>query len=102
MVLMKVEYKIKEDRLEEYFKFSNEVSLPFWRTAEGFKEIRGYRDPVRGRTLVLMDFKDFETLGRIMDSDKYKEILRIFSSLTTNAKWELWESSIAPEPIKPM
>jgi hypothetical protein len=103
MVLIKYEYNIKEETEAEYRKFSNDIAIPFWREAEGFKEMRAYVDPASRKVLVLIDYRDYESLGKLMDSEKYKEIITQFASYTKNVKWGLMDvSPAALEPIKPL
>ncbi len=103
MVLMKVEYEFKEDKIKEYLIFNNEENVPFFHSAKGFKEMRAYRDDASGKVLVLMDFKDFEALGKIMDSDEYKELMKKFAYFTKNLTWELWDASpVLEDLLKPL
>jgi hypothetical protein len=102
MVLIKMEYKIDKDKVDEYSKFVKEESLPYWLAVDGFKEMRGYRELGTGWILVEMDFDSCEAWGKVQDSEKCKEIMNKTARYTNNASLRIYElSPFTPEPLKP-
>jgi hypothetical protein len=91
MVLLQGSWWIKEAG-EDYLKWTKK-GLSFWQSALGFKEMRGYRDPLTGRRLFEVEFEDFESLGKVMDSDEFKEYIRNGEGFSENMEWSLWEVS---------
>jgi hypothetical protein len=101
-MLLDMMYYIHEKTIEEYRKFSKEVSLPFWKKVQGFKKMRAYVEPGSRRIKVLIEFDNYESWGKLMDNPEYKEIMRKFEGFTHGLRWYLWsESERWPDPITP-
>ena len=67
MVLLKLEFQIKEERTEDYYKFDEEELTPFCLSAQGLSGFNDYRDHLTCKRLVPIGFKDFESIGKILD-----------------------------------
>lgn len=79
-----------------------EEGIHYWMGVKGLKEFRAYRDSVAGSAVVDMEFKDFSSWGKAMDSEECKSVMAKFASYTSNCKWALYDASpVIPEPLKP-
>jgi len=79
MVLWKMTYYIDKDKLEAYRKFAQEVSIPYWTSVPGMKEMRAYAQIGSTELLVEMEFESFKAWGKAMDNPKTKEVSEEFS-----------------------
>ena len=99
---MTAKWHIKRETVEEYLKFTEKETLPYWLSVPGFKEIRAYRDRMSGKVLLMMEFDSYESWGKAMDAPKSKEIMEKFRSLTYESSWTIWDQSpVIPEPLIP-
>ena len=74
MVLWKMTYYIDKDKLEEYRKFAQEVSIPYWTSIPGMTEMRAYVQNGSTQLLVEMEFESGEAWGKAWDDPKTKEM----------------------------
>ena len=63
MVLWKMTYYIDKDKQEEYRKFAQEVSIPYWTSVPGMTEMRAYVQNGSTQLLVEMEFESGEGKG---------------------------------------
>ena len=102
MVLLRGEWYIDKDKLQEYAKFAKEESIPYWLSVPGVKELRAYREI--GSTLVLfeIELESFAAYGKGMDDPKTKALMAKFATYSHGFKWSLWDTSpLMPEPLRP-
>jgi len=102
MVLWKMTYYIDKDKQEEYRKFAQEVSIPYWTSVPGMTEMRAYVQNGSTQLLVEMEFESGEAWGKAWDDPKTKEMSAKFSKYIHGFKWSLWDASPRmPKPIRP-
>jgi hypothetical protein len=102
LVLLRAEYYIDRDKLQEYAKWAKDEVLPYWLSVPGVKEVRGYRE--QGSTLVFfeIDFESFAAYGKMADDPKYKAISTKAAAYTSGYKMSLWDvSPVLPGPLRP-
>jgi len=59
-VLHVIKYYRNKETEDEALKFAKEVALPYWLSAPGLKEFRGYRDETTGIILIEMEFESYK------------------------------------------
>ena len=101
-MLYKLTYGINQKTYDEYLKFAEKNAIPYWMGVKGLTEFRAYRDSAKGMAVVEMEFKDFTSWGKAMDTKECKDLMSKFSTYINNCEWTLYDGSpVIPKPLKP-
>jgi hypothetical protein len=82
-IQLMISYVLRPNAEEpDYDAWARQVAVPWWQAQPGFRAIRGYYTLVGAgaRVVVQIDIDHFESLAKILGTDRYGEMRRELSS----------------------